>query len=42
MLGFLFFHLSLDVEHTHIDLLKLDDLAFKRTTDHDILQYGKM
>jgi hypothetical protein len=41
MLGILFFHLSLDVEHTHIGLLKLDDLAFKRTTDEDFMQYGR-
>jgi hypothetical protein len=30
------------MEHTHIGLLKLDDLAFKRTTDHDIMQYSRV
>jgi hypothetical protein len=42
VLGFLLFHLPLDVKHTHISLLELDNLASKRAIHSDIVEYHRM
>jgi hypothetical protein len=42
VLGFLFFYLPFDVKHTHIMLLKLDDLTSKRAIITDITEHHRM
>jgi hypothetical protein len=42
VLGFLLFHLSLDVKHTHISLLDLDNLTSKRAIHSNIVEYHMM
>jgi hypothetical protein len=42
VLGLLLFHLSFDVKHTHISLLKLDDSTSKRAINSDIVKYHWM
>jgi hypothetical protein len=42
VLSFLLFHLSLDVKHTHISLLELENLTSKRAVHSDIVEYHKM
>jgi len=42
VLGFLLFHLPLDVKHTHISLLELDNSTSKRTIHSDIMEYHRM
>jgi hypothetical protein len=40
--GFLLFHLSLDVKHTHISLLEFDNSTSKRAIHSDIVEYYRM
>jgi hypothetical protein len=40
VLGILLFHLLFDVKHTHISLLKLDDLTSKRVIHSDIMEHN--
>jgi hypothetical protein len=42
VLGFLLFHLPLDVKHTHISLLELDNSTFERAIHSDIVEYHRM
>jgi hypothetical protein len=42
VLGFLLFHLSLDVKHTHISLLELNNLVSERAIHSDIVEYHRM
>jgi hypothetical protein len=42
VLGFLLFHLLLDVKHTHISLLELDNLTSQRAIQSDIVEYHKV
>jgi hypothetical protein len=39
VLGFLLFHLLLDVKHTHISLLELDNLTSERAVHSNIVEY---
>jgi hypothetical protein len=39
VLVFLLFHLSLDVKHTHISLLELDNSTSERAIHSDIVEY---
>jgi hypothetical protein len=42
VLGFLPFHLPLDVKHTHISLLELDNSTSERAIHSDIMEYHRM
>jgi hypothetical protein len=42
VLGFLLFHLLLDVKHTYISLLELDNSTSERTIHSDIVEYHRM
>jgi hypothetical protein len=42
VLGFLLFHLLLDVKHTHISLLEFDNSTSKRAIHDDIVEYHRM
>jgi hypothetical protein len=42
VLSFLLFYLPLDVKHTHISLLELDNLPSKRAIHSDIVEYHMM
>jgi hypothetical protein len=42
VLGFLLFHLPLDVKHTHISHLELDNLTSQRAIHGDIMEYHKV
>jgi hypothetical protein len=42
VLGFLLFHLPLDVKRTHISLLELDNLTSKRAIHSNVVEYHRM
>jgi hypothetical protein len=42
MLGFLLFHLPLDVKHPLISFLELDNLTSKRAVHSNIVEYHRM
>jgi hypothetical protein len=42
VLGFLLFHLPLDVKHTHISLLELDNSTSERAIHNNIVEYHMM
>jgi hypothetical protein len=42
VLGFLLFHRSLDVKHTHISLLELDNPTSERAIHSNIVEYHRM
>jgi hypothetical protein len=42
VLGFLLFHLPIDVKHTHISLLEFDNSTSERAIHSDIVEYHRM
>jgi hypothetical protein len=42
VLGFLLFHLPLDVKHTHINLLELNNPTSKRAVHNNVMEYDMM
>jgi hypothetical protein len=42
VLGFLLFHLTLDVKHTHISLLELDYSTSERAIHSDNVEYHRV
>jgi hypothetical protein len=42
VLGFLLFHLPIDVKHTHISLLEFDNSTSERPIHSDIVEYHRM
>jgi hypothetical protein len=42
VLGFLLFHLTFDVKHTHISLLEFDNPTSKRAIHSNIVEYHRM